>query len=119
LINRGNARLIPVERVVLSGPFGWGRQEIAVDQSAEILPGDSVERSAAFPGALALGRLTAQVHVQARTAGTWSGPATVEAEGAGECWAIPWAWVAAAIAVLVGAGAGIGVLVSRRRQNNK
>jgi hypothetical protein len=90
LTNAGNEVLSPEAKVALTTPFGTAaHRSIEVGQ---LLPGNTLTYSLAFPGLAALGHLRAQVTVTAGLARTTS---TVAA------WALPWGLIIIAIVVLM------------------
>jgi hypothetical protein len=90
LTNAGNEVLSPEAKVALTTPFGTAaHRSIEVGQ---LLPGNTLTYSLAFPGLAALGHLQAQVTVTAGLARTTS---TVAA------WALPWGLIIIAIVVLM------------------
>jgi hypothetical protein len=89
LINTGDARIVPTERVTVAGPGGSAPAEVT-GELAELLPGAEVERTVVVPGVRPLFRLAADVRVDGAVVGIGGGGAT-SAAGAGTGWSVPWA----------------------------
>ncbi|MFE6236415.1 WxL protein peptidoglycan domain-containing protein [Cellulosimicrobium sp. NPDC057862] len=115
LTNTGNARVVPAESVVVTGPFGWAATTAGDGELPELLPGSALEREVVVTGVRPLGRADATVDVAATAVGIGGG-ATASDDGAGQAWAVPWAALALLGLVLLAALRGPALLAALRRR---
>jgi WxL interacting protein linking bacterial and host surfaces len=106
--NTGNVRLTPTAQLKLSGLFGWGAKQVEDRQLPELLPGSSLEIAETVLAVKPLGRLTADLTLQAP-----SDNLTVKSSV--QMWTIPSLGVAFFV-VLVTAAVTALVLWRRRRK---
>jgi hypothetical protein len=110
--NTGNAILAARQAVSVSGPFGSWRAPGRVDDSPQLLPGETWQVSVPVHGVAPAVRLAASVTLTpllTDAAGSTAPLATIEATAHG--WAIPWVVLLALVA-----GCVVVVAFSRRRR---
>ncbi|MEN3535156.1 DUF916 domain-containing protein [Microbispora sp. ZYX-F-249] len=113
--NTGNAILAARQAVSVSGPFGrWDVQAPAVDDSPQLLPGDTWKVSVPVHGVTPALRLTGTVTlVPLLTDAAGSVAPLAAAESATHAWAPPWALL---LVLLVACGLVVAAVAARRRR---
>jgi hypothetical protein len=104
LVNTGNARVVPTERIATHGPFGLGRHSAGDPQVLpEVLPGSYLARQATVKGVFPLFRTTVEVTVDGVAIAVGAEGAVASAAGSKAVWTVPWVWLGIIIVVLVAA----------------
>jgi archaellum component FlaF (FlaF/FlaG flagellin family) len=105
--NLGNTILSPATSVVLTTPFGTAvRRTFTIN---ELLPGNSLEYSLAFPGVSAYGHLRAEVSIRGDG---------VNATAVTTAWVLPWVLIVIILVALVALAAFV-VRARRRRRKRR
>lgn len=108
--NTGNVRMYATEEVTVSGVLGSSSTTLRGDQTPELLPGDSLERTVELEAVTPL-RVTAQVSLHPVGVGVGGGAAMTAGAEAGR-WAVHWSH-GVALALVLGL---VGALIVRRRR---
>ncbi|MEU9101435.1 hypothetical protein [Streptomyces sp. NPDC048361] len=108
LVNRGNTALTPRLAVHADGVFGRALQRAARPLPLELLPGQRVELSEAWPHPPALDRVDVRLDVTAEGG--------AHASAAADVTFVPWGAVTGVGLVLLGGAAAAARLIARRRR---
>jgi hypothetical protein len=115
LVNSGNARLVPTERIEVSGPGGVGRREVGRQTLPEVLPGSHLERHLTIKGVAPLFRTRIDVQVDALVVAVGAEGAATAAQQTVTVWTVPWSWLGIVVLAVLGA---VGATFWLRRRHN-